>query len=164
MTSRRNLDSGWNISRIRNIILSILIASAASYYSDLINDTIWEKSAGVACTALSILTGFFMTILSIIGNMDSIIEIMPLDEMKTYWLTYTNRIRIQTYGCFVMIIAVILSVLCSFFNDIIILRRFFIFFSVLGCLWAISFPHMIFLLYKDRYEYIIEVKSRNKKE
>ena len=153
--------SGVSWFRIIYSLLALLSAGVTAYFSSSFPSEVWDKAPGMICNAYSILTGFFLAVLTMSGTFDTALSTLSAPALRSYKGTFTRRLERQALGCLSCLITVILSIgleigIPSGVEELI--RWAFTAMTVISLFWAMSLPCALYSFYKERYEYMIEQK------
>lgn len=148
--------------RIIYSIITLCLSIAAAYFSTFLPQQIWVKAPGIVSSAFSILTGFFLTVLTMSGNFDSALSTLSSTSLSSYQRTFNRRLERQVIGCLSCLITVIFSIVmevCTISCQETWIRCIFIGVTVFSLFWSLSLPYTLYHFYKERYEYMIEQKK-----
>lgn len=156
-----------SVARLVYMGIAVVTALAGSYFCTYLPEGVWLRGPGLVCTAYSVLAGFFLAVLTMSGTFDTALGTLSASALKMYWMTFSGRLLRQACGCGFCLVTVTLAVILESAAETCLegwLRRAFLFMTICTLFWALSLPRELYIFYRDRYEYMIEQRSREERK
>jgi len=97
-------------ARILYVSLCVLVSAAAAYCTPVEPDQL-EKMANIAAAVFSILFGFSMTIIAVVGGLDTVLGSFSWESLQRYRDTFSAKIFRQSLLCLMYFVSIIASLL-----------------------------------------------------
>ncbi len=151
--------------RILYVFLCILISAAAAYWTPVKPDQL-EKMANIAAAVFSILFGFSMTIIAVVGGLDTVLGSFSWESLQRYRDTFSAKIFRQSLLCLMYFVSIIASLLVVVIDPLTIyykvVSRVFIFMVSFSFFCSLTMPFSLHNLYCERYEFLMKDKGAPK--
>lgn len=148
--------------RILYFILCTMISAITAYYTPTKPEQL-EKMANIAAAIFSILFGFSMTIIAVVGGLDTILGSFSWESLQKYRDTFSSKILRQSLLCLTYFVSIIASLLvitiepCSIYYKF--LSYFFVFMVSFSFFCSLPMPFSLHRLYCERYEFLMKDKG-----
>lgn len=155
---------GINIWRVSGLVLGIAASIAAAWFLPCYIGEM-KTLVSTATTIFSILSGFSLTIIGIVGGLGTGLASFSWQQLQSYKDTYSARLWRQVLLCLCHVIALILAmVLVGLESEsgttlYIWIGRAFVFSACLGLCAALVAPFSLVNLYAERYELLLHEKG-----
>ncbi len=139
-------------------VLSLVIAYFTPVFICQLNDIL-----DLAIEVFAIFSGFSLTLLGIIGSLDSVLSSFSWKQLQNYKSTFEAQIIRQAMICtlysVVLCLAFVLTALDSYNPIYLWVSRVFVFLSCFSLLASVSIPFTLYDLHRQRYEYMMKEKG-----
>lgn len=142
--------------------IAVLLSGVAAYFASGFQDKM-KDVVELAATVFAIFSGFSLTIISIVGGLDSVVASFSWRQLQDYEQTFHAKILRQAVLCSLYALA-----LCFAFILIAIgkdhpwhlwLSRIFVFIASCSLLASLVLPFNLYGLYRQRYELLMREKG-----
>jgi len=151
--------------RLVYAFLCISISMIIAYYTIIKPDQL-EKVANIAAAVFSILFGFSMTIIAVVGGLDTVLGSFSWESLQRYKDTFSAKIFRQSLLCLMYFISIISALLVVVIDPATICYRFmsklFVFMVSFSFFCSLSMPFSLHRLYCERYEFLMKDKGAPK--
>lgn len=138
--------------------ISVVVAHVAPYNAERLNST-----ANIAATVFSLLFGFSMTIVAVVGGLDSVLSKYSWEVLQRYKDTFGAKILRQCFLCLLYFVATLLSLVLVILapNECAhkIVSRLFLFAVSFSFLLSFTMPFSLYGLYIERYTLLMKQKG-----
>lgn len=152
----------------RRLLFALLcfVASGVVTYVVPYDATRMDGLANIATTAFSILFGFSLTIIAVVGGLDSVLASFSWESLQRYKATFCAKILRQCALCLSYFVALLLALALTALEQRscahIVVARLFVFIACFSLLASFSMPFALCGLYSERYELLMEGKGAPK--
>lgn len=151
--------------RLAYAFVCILISMVVVYYVPVKPDQL-ERVANIAAAVFSILFGFSMTIIAVVGGLDTVLGSFSWESLQRYRDTFSAKIFRQSLLCLMYFISIISALLVVMIDPSTacykVVSRFFIFMVSFSFFCSLSMPFSLHRLYCERYEFLMKDKGAPK--
>jgi len=151
--------------RIAYAFACIFISAAVVYCVPVKPDQL-EKVANIAAAVFSILFGFSMTIIAVVGGLDTVLGSFSWESLQRYRDTFSAKIFRQSLLCLMYFVSIISALLVVMIDPSMgyykVVSRFFIFMVSFSFFCSLSMPFSLHRLYCERYEFLMKDKGAPK--
>jgi hypothetical protein len=151
--------------RISFGIIIILLSGVGAYFAGGYKEQI-ETLVGLAATVFAIFSGFSITIISIVGGLDSVLASFSWKQLQAYEQTFHAKILRQAILCALYSLALCLSLAIIAVGKEhswhLWLSRGFVFISLVSLFSSLILPFTLCSLYRQRYELLMQEKGAPK--
>ncbi|MCH5277725.1 MAG: hypothetical protein J1E80_07830 [Desulfovibrionaceae bacterium] len=137
------------------IFFASILGVAGGYFSDHLSRDILDRLLPLVFSVHTVLAGFFLTIIALVGAMDSVVGQLSADALRAYRKSFQNQLLRQTLGCITCLITVITAFMLEiwFCRAMVCILAFMV---IISLAWALSVPYTLYCLFNERYEFLIE--------
>ena len=152
--------------RLGYLFITLIVSVVLTYFVPCYIDQM-SKLLQTAIGVFAIFTGFSMTLIGIIGGMDSVLHLFSWQQLQSYRSTFHGKIIRQAIICSMYALALCLALVLLALDDktkvaYLWVARGFVFFASYSLLASLAVPFHLYDLYTERYELLLTEKGAPK--